>query len=64
MKIEELKAHMDGRFDKIEENQVDFIKATTENKTDIHWIKGHLKVTVTIIMTVAGFLAAALFKTL
>jgi quinol-cytochrome oxidoreductase complex cytochrome b subunit len=64
MKLEDLKEHMDGRFDKLEDNQEGFFKATTQNATDITWLKGHVKWTVTILLAVTGFLAAAYLKQL
>lgn len=64
MRIEDLQHHMDARFDRLEDKVDDFQEKITENRSDIGWIKGHLKVTVTIILAAAGFMATALYESL
>jgi len=64
MNLEELRQHMDSRFDRLEDKVETFQDRITENTSDIGWIKGHLRVTVTIILAVAGFLSAAFFTKL
>lgn len=64
MDLEQLREHMDGRFDKVEEKLENFGKVAHKNQNDITWIKGHLQVALTILLSVAGFFAMAYFTSL
>jgi uncharacterized protein (DUF608 family) len=55
---------MDQRFDRLEDKVETFQDRITENRNDIGWIKGHLKLSMTALLTVVGFMAAALYDIL
>ena len=68
MDHEDLKSHMDGRFDELKEtvhqvgSKVDkIIPQVATNKEAISWIKGHLKTRDAFYIAIIGALVAAYF---
>jgi hypothetical protein len=62
MNHEELKQHVDSRFDRLELKLDKLGEGVVEASTDVTWLKGSVKLIWTIILSAAGFLAAAYFK--
>lgn len=69
MSESELKKHLDDRFDnvdsrlaRVEEKLDDHLSRLSSAEASIEWLKGHAKLTVTIIMAAAGFLASLYFR--
>ena len=64
-----LKEHLDDRFDsldrrldRVELKLDDHLSRLSTAEASIEWLKGHAKLTVTIILAVAGFLISLYFK--
>ncbi len=64
----DLKNHLDDRFDSVDK-RLDRVEAKLDDhlsrlstaEASIEWLRGHAKVSVTIVLTVAGFLASLYF---
>lgn len=67
----QLQEHLDSRFDGLD-RKLERVEAKLDNhlerlsraEASIEWLKGNVKIVTTIILTVAGFLAASLFNIL
>lgn len=65
----DLQEHIDSRFDKLD-NRLERVELKLDDhlarlshaEASIEWLKGHAKLTVTIIMAAAGFLASLYFR--
>jgi hypothetical protein len=64
----ELKQHLDDRFDRVDERLSrvedkldDHLARLSAAEASIEWLKGHAKLTVTIILAAGGFLASLYF---
>ena len=69
MSESDLKQHLDDRFDRVDERLSrvedkldDRLARLSSAEASIEWLKGHAKLTVTIIMAAAGFLASLYFR--
>ena len=51
MDLSDFKDHVDKRFDNLEEKVDTVIVNETANKTDISWLKGHVKFTTVVFTT-------------
>jgi quinol-cytochrome oxidoreductase complex cytochrome b subunit len=65
----ELKQHLDDRFDsvdkrleRVEEKLDDHLGRLSTAEASIEWLRGHVKIFTTIIIASAGFLASLYFK--
>jgi chaperonin cofactor prefoldin len=65
----ELKQHLDERFDsvdkrleRVEEKLDDHLSRLSTAEASIEWLRGHAKLSITIILSVAGFLASLYFR--
>jgi hypothetical protein len=64
-----LQEHIDSRFDSID-NRLERVELKLDDhlgrlshaEASIEWLKGHAKLTVTIILAAGGFLASLYFK--
>lgn len=69
MSDNELKQHLDSRFDNVD-RRLDRVEAKLDDhlgrlstaEASIEWLRGHAKLSITIILSVAGFLASLYFK--
>jgi len=59
MNHEDLKEHMDRRFDKVEEKIDSYQRRVTTNETNISWIKGAMRVSAALLIAVLGSLIGA-----
>lgn len=59
MKPEDLKEHVDARFDRLEDKLDKYASRTTKNEADISWLRGYSKTATTLFLTLA--LAAILY---
>jgi hypothetical protein len=57
MERENLQAHLDKRFDRLEEKLDDHLGRISKAETEIHWIKGASKLALTLVISALGFLA-------
>ena len=69
MSDKDLQDHLDSRFDsldnrleRVELKLDDHLNRLSHAEASIEWLKGHAKLTVTIIMAAAGFLASLYFR--
>lgn len=69
MSDNELKQHLDERFDnvdkrleRVEEKLDDHLSRLSTAEASIEWLRGHAKLSITIILSVAGFLASLYFR--
>lgn len=60
MDIKELQNHVDARFDKIEDKMDAFMIQTTNNTNDLTWVKGSVKLGITLLITAVGFVISTL----
>ena len=62
MKLEDLKDHMDGRFDKVELKIDDHLQRISKAETDIGWLKGFTKIAITAMVSLLGAALGILAK--
>lgn len=62
MDIKELHTHLDRRLDKLEDKLDDHLGRISKAEASIEWLRGHVKISTALFITVAGFFAAAFFK--
>jgi hypothetical protein len=65
----ELKQHLDDRFDRVdarlsrvEDKLDDHLQRLSTAEASIEWLRGHARLTVTIILAAGGFLASLYFN--
>jgi hypothetical protein len=65
----DLKQHLDDRFDRVDsrlsrvEDKLDnHLARLSAAEASIEWLRGHAKLSITIILAVGGFLASLYFK--
>lgn len=59
MNLQDLRDHLDKRFDKLEGKVDNHLERISKNETDVSWLKGHYKLTLSIIIAALGGLASA-----
>jgi len=62
MNHNDLKEHLDKRFDRIENKIDNHLERISKAEESLIWMKGHLKVATTFIVTLASAAIAAYFK--
>lgn len=69
MSDQELKHHLDDRFDRVdarlsrvEDKLDDHLQRLSTAEASIEWLRGHARLTVTIILAAGGFLASLYFN--
>lgn len=69
MSDQELKQHLDDRFDRVdarlsrvEDKLDDHLQRLSTAEASIEWLRGHAKLMVTVILAAAGFLTSLYFK--
>lgn len=60
--LQSLSAHLDRRLDRIEGKLDTHLDRISAAETNIDWLRGHAKVTVSLAIALAGSLAGALYK--
>jgi hypothetical protein len=65
----DLQSHLDSRFDnldhrleRVELKLDDHLSRLSRAEASIEWLRGHTKITVTIILAAGGFLASLYFS--
>ena len=61
MDFEKLREHMDARFDKVEGKLDNHLDRLSKAEEAIMWMRGHLKVTTMIVISIAGWVASRYF---
>jgi hypothetical protein len=61
MELDSLKEHLDRRLDKLEDKLDDHLERISKAETSIEWIRGHLKVSLSIAVAAVTGLAGAIF---
>lgn len=61
MDLREFKAHVDARFDKLEEKIDTGNDRGIKNETDVSWLKGGVSFLSVILLSVLAYLANAFF---
>jgi hypothetical protein len=62
MELHELRDHLDGRLDKLEDKLDNHLERISKAETSIEWIRGHLKISISIMLGALSFLTAALYN--
>ena len=57
MERDSLQAHLDNRFDRLEQKLDNHLDRISKSEAEIHWIKGVAKFSITLLISLAGFLA-------
>lgn len=57
MDSKDLLDHLDTRFDRLETKLDDHLGRISKAETEIHWIKGSARLVLTVLISLAGFLA-------
>lgn len=61
MNHDEIVKHMDARFDRVESKLDKHLEQISTNTEAIGWIKGHVKLSMTMIITIIGVALTAYF---
>lgn len=61
MEIKQLQAHVDSRFDRIEAKLDQYTTETTKNTNDLTWVKGYVRISISIFITIISYVASQLF---
>lgn len=61
MDIHGLKDHLDGRLDKLEGKLDNHLERISRAETSIEWLKGHSKISLTVLISVLGYLLTQFF---
>ena len=61
-KLDDLRGHVDGRFDRLEDKLDNHLERLTRAEEAIVWMRGHLKISTTFILTLIGSAIAAYFN--
>jgi len=56
MDKDSLQSHLDKRFDRLEHKLDDHLSRISKAETEIHWIKGISRISLTLLLAVIGFL--------
>lgn len=62
MDHEELAERLEARLDKIEAKLDRHIQVTTENEVDLRWVKGSIKLALSMIVGLVGAMVTALIE--
>lgn len=60
--MDDLRQHLDKRFDRIEQKLDNHLERISKAEESIIWMKGHLKIATTFILSLASAAIAAYFK--
>lgn len=58
MDLDSLRQHMDNRFDRLEGKVDSHLDRIAQSETDISWLKGHVKFTTAVGLSVVGTVVA------
>ncbi|MFW7382370.1 MAG: hypothetical protein ACOH5I_26470 [Oligoflexus sp.] len=56
MELRDLQEHIDKRIDKLEAKLDKHITVITTNEADLAWVKGSVKITITLAIAMIGWL--------
>jgi ribosome-associated translation inhibitor RaiA len=56
MELIDLQQHIDKRIDKLEKKLDRHIEVTTTNAADLAWVKGSVKISITLAIAMIGWL--------
>lgn len=59
---DQLKQHLDARFDRVEDKIDNHLERISKAEEAIVWMRGHIKIVVTMLIGVLGSLVAAYFR--
>lgn len=59
MKLEDLRDHIDNRMDKFDNKLDNHLERLSKTEEAISWLKGHVKVSTTILITFIGLMITA-----
>lgn len=62
MNHEELAARLEKRLDRLEEKLDVYLREVAENKADLKWVKGHIKLGLSAILAIATGLLTTAFR--
>lgn len=62
MNHQELAARLERRLDKIEQKLDKHLETTTTHESDLKWVKGYIKFSLTSLIALVGAVSTALFK--
>jgi ribosome-associated translation inhibitor RaiA len=59
---DKLKEHVDQRFDRLEVKLDNHLERLSKAEVSIEWMRGHLKISTTFLLTLIGAALAAYFN--
>jgi archaellum component FlaC len=59
--MDNLRNHIDTRFDSLEGKLDNHLDRISRNEEAINWLKGHVRIVTTVVVTVIGFLLVQLW---
>jgi hypothetical protein len=62
MQINDLKAHIDARFDRMENKVDSHLERISKAEASIEWIKGHIKIGTSLLLTALAGMAATIYN--
>lgn len=63
MNHEDLSKQINQRFDRLEDKIEEYAKLTTANETNLQWVKGYIKLSLSAMIALAAGVVTTLFKT-
>ena len=58
----ELLEKIEHRFDRLESRLEEFTKSSVQNQVDMNWVKGYIKVSITMLISIITALVAGFIK--
>lgn len=62
MDLNDLREHLDGRLDKIEDKLNNHLERISKSETSIEWLKGHLKLSLSLLLAALSGMAGAIYQ--
>ncbi len=62
MNLEQLRQHLDGRLDKLEDKLDNHLERISKAETTIDHLKGSAKISITVLLSITAYLAKEFFK--
>lgn len=62
MDIRDLREHLDNRIDRLETKLDDHLDRISKAEESIHWLKGHVKISISVLLAFITGLVGAFYK--
>lgn len=62
MQLDQLREHVDQRFDRLEDKLDQYARDTIKNTNDLTWVKGAVTIGLTGLLSIIGYLLTQLIQ--